>query len=587
MTEATALASIARSATAFELVAARVSGGPLPLSQVGASLLLWLALELLARPSERLPVPVRAALRGAVAGAYLWSSFGTTLVELGVPAAFAFAPAAVAVSTWSRLREGTTGWDGRAQAVASLLAALLDWGLRAGTRPQDLPLLMVAATAITALTLVRWPRAGLLCGAAALWPGRAPQPWPDRVGNGPDVLLVTVDTLRWDAARDMDAFRRVGASGMLVEASAASGWTLPSMATVLTGRDVPFHRAVRRDDGGYTGISESVPTLAERLSAAGWHTAATVQNPFLGPWFGFGRGFDRLDHDDVGAWALPGPPFSAVARTTGTAVGSWLGLMSGPAVGVDRRLAWAREVLGLPRQAPLFLWVHLLDVHRPWRHAWELDLPWPKRAALAWDLWEVAAWRDHRDDVHAAYDHEVEVVDAALDAFLAGLPPGDRVVVLTSDHGEAFGEHDGWEHGHALWQELLAVPLAVSGVDAPARVPGNVDIAATVLHAAGLDLDGLDGVPLQTSGVPERPLHAQSTLYGDPSLRALRLGAEKVIAADGGEPVRYDLSGDPGELRPGPAGALAGGLLPRPGTAAREELSPAVREQLRQLGYVE
>ncbi len=583
------IVSMAVVSVALEWVALRVSAGSVSARDTVASVALVVGIAGLGRLLQRRRQPaVQAAARAAVASLFLTGLLGSTLVELHLAWIFGCAPLFVGVWSWERLRQDRVAWGPRHQVVAMVCCMALDWGLRAGTRPVDLP--AVPALLILTMAAGLWRYGAVFAPVAflALIPGWGSVRWTATgpAPDGPDVVLITVDTLRWDVARDLASVRRIAASGRLFEAQATAPWTLPSMATIFTGLDVQNHGAYKNDAGDFGAISTDVATLAQRFAEAGYDTAATAENPFTGPWFGFGRGFAVFEHDDESPWALPGPPLATVGQSTGGAVASLFGL-GGPVVGVERRLATADRFLAARRDRPLFLWIHLLDPHRPYRHAWSLDLPWSTRADLAWDGFDVDQWPQRSADVRAAYDHEVAVLDGALDTWLAGLYPQrrGRTVLLTSDHGEAFGEHGGWEHGHSMYQELLAVPIAVSAPvsDGPA---GLVDVAPTLLRAAGLNNDGLDGRALQDPALI-RPFRSMSVLYGEAHPRAVRLGDVKVIADDAAASVRFDLLTDPGELR-GVPDTLLDDFLPVAGAGrGATELSPAVREQLRQLGYLD
>ena len=139
-------------------------------------------------------------------------------------------------------------------------------------------------------------------------------------GLGLYIVLITVDTLRFDATSEMESFRRLGGASAI---QAPFPWTLPSMASLFTGLEVAQHGAGRRADRSLSASLAEHSTLAERLSAAGWETAAVVApNPFLGRAFGLERGFDHVDHlRDETSHALPwGQYQGGVVRPAGVAV---------------------------------------------------------------------------------------------------------------------------------------------------------------------------------------------------------------------------------------------------------------------------
>ena len=236
---------------------------------------------------------------------------------------------------------------------------------------------------------------------------------------------------------------------------------------------------------------------------------------------------------------------------------------------------------------------HLFEPHIPYRNAFELGLPWRRAWELATIIPDrskgvpgvevIARFRD-------AYEQEVRVVDSTLAELLAAFPggPAGRIVIFTSDHGEEFLEHGGWEHGHTLYQELLAVPLVIVGIDSLSpRTAGLVDVMPTLLAALNLRAPRpLDGKDLARPGTT--PLRSSSPLYGDPTQRAVRLEERKLIASGKGMAF-YDLFSDPGERLPLAAPADLVPLLPtdRAEGPAGERPDAALRERIRSLGYVE
>ncbi len=433
---------------------------------------------------------------------------------------------------------------------------------------------------------------------------------PGPASRGP-VVLVVVDTLRADhlgaygheraTSPELDAWAEQGR--LFERAWATSSWTLPSLASVLTGRSPARHGAVAMlplpaESPLFGRLHESIPTLAERFREAGYATAAFVNNPYLTPLLGLDRGFDVYDHE-IGS--------NRESRRAGDMV--------------DRALAW----LGAQGERPFFVLLHLLDPHM------DYDAPSPHRgrftagsgSELRLPLRGLAQLRrgmrprqagggalrpEDRRFVAAAYDEEVAYVDAELGRLRRALEArgvlGRGVVALVADHGEELFEHGGFEHGHALWEEVLRVPLVFWGRGV---VPGRegapvslVDVAPTLLEAVGLDaperLDGVSLWPNVSAGVAlaERTLRFEDVLYGGDQRGAVRW-PWKVVVLPGGEVRHWNLERDPGEQgagegpRPPAVAELAAELEgvrveaePRP-----VELDDATRERLRALGYLD
>ena len=253
-------------------------------------------------------------------------------------------------------------------------------------------------------------------------PGAPPAP------PRPDILLVTLDTTRWDRV-DLEApthtptLAGLAAEGVrFPRAWAPVPLTLPSHASLLTGTDPLFHGA--RNNGRYV-VPEDVPALAEVLGEAGYHTAAVVAAFPVMRDSGLARGFDLYD-DALSGWT--------------DALGHYHPERTATQV-TDAALEAAAE---LP--SPRFLWVHYFDPHRPW-------LAPPPFAAEAAD----------------PYEAEIAYADAELGRLIADLPQGtgERLTVVTADHGEGLADlgesaHGEVAHGLFVHDATTRVPLVMS-----------------------------------------------------------------------------------------------------------------------------
>ncbi len=529
-----------------ELLLAR-AGGALPWTDVVCALIL--AFGLLLVPSRlAAPLIVSAgvlvpALWSRGTGALVWMLLAMALIlatrrrALSPRAAVAAVAGAVGV-VWLVVGVGQGQPPPLVEALPPVLALLA--GLILGPWVVVLtPLALVPATGEA------WAEGG---------PRRA----------GPDVLLVSVDTLRFDIAHEMTSLK----VGELREGQAVAPWTLPSLATMHTGLLPSEHGAVRVE-GGYSAATGA--TLAERFAAAGWDTAASVESPFTRPELGLQRGFARVRADGVRPWVLPRMPSSDRPHPTAA-------LLFAADGGADQRAQDVAAFVRDRRDRPLFVWAHVLDAHLPYRHAMELDIPLLDR------LWLTSAHRlaigpapskETLAMIEGAYRHEVARVDLAVAKMRAAMP--DAIFLLTSDHGEELGEHGGFEHGHSFYQELLSVPVYGEGLVLPAEDP----IAARAVAPALLAAAGLGDAPPASEDAPSVNL-----LYGPLDARAVRRGASKLVVRDGVF-ASYDLRADPGEVAPGDDRTLAPALPPPPGGEAPVPLSGEATEALRALGYVE
>jgi arylsulfatase A-like enzyme len=342
------------------------------------------------------------------------------------------------------------------------------------------------------------------------------------------VVLVFVDTLRVDHVsafgyhRDTTpALDKLADRGVrFSQARNVAPWTLPSTRSLLTGNDP--ERYFDSD------------TLQGRLRAEGFATAMFAGNIYLGANFGLNR--------DWGTHFVELLP-SADAQ-------------------LDRALAWLDEHEGRDS----LLLVHLMDAHLPYKE------PKDYRRMYAGDPPDKLK-RDvfHRPDVVAArlktdeerqyirdrYDNNIRFTDDQLARLYDRLGPDD-VLVFFSDHGEEFWDHDGFEHGHTLHEELLRVPLVLVGpgldaatVDAPVSL---LDVMPTVLDLLGLPHDGMKGSSLlalargdatAAATFKARPQAFGRPLYGDERWGVLD-NQLKYTTVAGAEDL-YDLGLDPEE----------------------------------------
>jgi arylsulfatase A-like enzyme len=289
----------------------------------------------------------------------------------------------------------------------------------------------------------------------------------------PNIVLYVVDALRGDrvcggcATSAAPFLETLAARGLhFRQAFAAATWTKPSVASILTSLYPQTHFVGSR---AYTDVMpDGVTTLAEHLRAAGYLTAQFTANPMSGPLSNLDQGFDK----SVGPDGLQ-PPGAGVAKIRSSDI-------------TERVAAWITAHAG----DRFFVYVHSLDPHPPFEPPGE-----PRdRAPLT------------------LYDAEVRENDrqiARLSRHIASLGLArDTLLVVTADHGEAFGEHGRRGHGASVHQEEAHVPLIVArpgairprAVDVPVH---HVDIMPAILAHAGVEIDPatVDGVDV--AGRPE------------------------------------------------------------------------------------
>ena len=464
------------------------------------------------------------------------------------------------------------------------------------------------------------------------------------------IILISIDTLRADhltlyghsrfTSPRLDLFASEGVT--FLDASSVAPWTLPAHASLFTGLYPQQHGAV---SAAYP-LSKGVPTLAEKLEADGWDTAAVVNTIWLGnPQFQLQRGFqDFLFIQDEADRKLPNEQIT------------------------DQAMAW----LGKERTAPLFLFIHYYDVHSDYTslsryekkfvepYEGEIDgtglqlqlinLPdeyvemckknfdpekctlgsGPDPIEIGKNIEKPILEKDDIQHLETLYDAGIRQMDDEIGRLFSFLENRDLlkhgVVVITSDHGEEFMEHGRVFHHLTTYQESLRIPLIMRGKGLPRGLQietpvSIVDIPATILSWAGLppggSVAGMDLTPLLDPQESSRisPIFHERLQFGEasagvdlvevmgasaPFYFSVRQGPYKLVYRVGEEePVLYDLSSDPDEETD--VAALHPELTERLWNALQErraknppaqspspsiELDPLEIERLRALGYV-
>ncbi len=407
-----------------------------------------------------------------------------------------------------------------------------------------------------------------------------------------NLVLVTIDTLRAD---------HVGAYGYQIpttpvlddlasrailyeNAYAHSSWTPPSHASIFTGL-LPAKHGLR--DLWKGRLPAGITTLAETLRASGFRTGAFVSAVPLRREVGFDQGFDV--YDDHGFSMEDVFAERPADRTTDAAV-HWL------AAGGRQRF---------------FLWVHYFDPHRPYKDHPEfgrhLEQVVGESGASPYQ-----ALPAFGNDIYR-YDGEIFIVDRAIGRLLDELRRlgmrRNTLIVVTSDHGEYFGEHGLLAHSH-VYEPVARVPLILFDPRRASRrerysgVVRHIDLLPTLLHLLEQPMPNVgDGTMLPPWGAAAEARdvyieHGKTQSYG------LRQGAWKLVAtgwAFGAEPRKvelFNLRADPREsadlLRREKtrSEAMLGELdrlrqLPALATQREQPPTKGVAERLRSLGYTE
>jgi len=406
-----------------------------------------------------------------------------------------------------------------------------------------------------------------------------------------NLLLITIDALRHDALScagstyastpNLDALAR---NGVRFEQAISNGpRTQSSFPSIMTSLH-PLAAGERRP------LPLEATTLAEALSKAGLATAGfNPSNPFLTRETGYDRGFglfvDFWDVHDRTGGAGAGSRISRVKKRIHDAVGrkslGFLMLMQAllleeggqyltGGVIAERAVSWLER-----QDGPFFVWLHFMDAHFPYQ-----PLPgsrtWRDRLAYLAGMAGLASGRPRTAiaTLTQLYGLRVALVDGFVGEVvgaLDGLGLADSTdVVVTSDHGEQLGERGRWAHGPDLHDELIRVPLIISGpgIEGPHRVDDQVELlglAPTLLERLGIDVPasftGSSFAPLLRSGSCELPaavfseaMHSggrrsRSGVPDTMTVTSCRASGWKYIhdSEDGAEEL-YDLATDPAEL---------------------------------------
>jgi arylsulfatase A-like enzyme len=390
-------------------------------------------------------------------------------------------------------------------------------------------------------------------------------------------VLVSIDDLRADhlgvyghVRKTSPAIDALGRRGTVFrDASATAPWTLPSHLSIMTSlhpseHGINFEPDFDPDVAGLPVLGDHFVTLAERFKAHGYRTVAFTNGTYVRGHLGFGQGFDRY-FETSHADAVP------ILKKE---LSHWL----------QRRGA-----------TPFFVFLHVFKVHLPFRPPLatlrELEAKPELGRFGVFDFYRVQSGKRDltpklREQLKLLYDAEIRYTDTLIKALIDELTTlgliDETLIVITSDHGEEFGEHGSLGHGGTLYEEVLRIPLMIAGpgvaqdrfVDAPVS---TLDIMPTLLDLAGIPLDpGYSGrsllpwLDLRPPG-PEDERNLPRTFIAEviddgDQLISFRRGDHKAIFnLDRGSAELYDLATDPGE------------------TSDRSETEPAIMETFRTL----
>lgn len=354
------------------------------------------------------------------------------------------------------------------------------------------------AAAVAVLGVIVW-------GGSYLLEGYKTRRLPAPAVNASNVLLIVLDTVRADHLScygyprpTTPSLDRLASEGVLFErAYATSSWTLPSHASMMTGL-LPFeHKAtVRRDRAP---LAPRLPVLAEAFNRHGYISGGFVANTvFLTPWMGLDRGF--LHYESY----YSSPARSLRRSYYGRELTRWLlhrigdfdTLLRPSALDISQALLnWLDQNPG----RPFFAFLNLMEAHQPIRlpdgfAKKRFDRAPPGRDDRIPPRGINPREMELRTAAIGEYDSALSYLDAQLGALFQEMARrglyDNTLVIVTSDHGEHFGQNGMFDHGNSLYEEELRVPLILrlpGPVPAGRRIPVPAslrDLAATALDIA-------------------------------------------------------------------------------------------------------
>jgi arylsulfatase A-like enzyme len=454
----------------------------------------------------------------------------------------------------------------------------------------------------------------------------------------PNILLIVMDTVHADhlavygyERETTPNLRELARDSMIYSnAISASDITLTSHASLFTGMYPSWHGAYCDPKNAAYGraISNSYPTVAELLHSAGYQTSGVAANLYLRADFGLERGFDRF--------RIPRPvPLLAAenAFMLRRTLRRGLSLLVDTAqfdrlyaLGEDINSELFADFAAYSRPGvPAFLFVNYMDAHFPYVPPSPYDIRYPgRRSGMTQDDLEseqkllvsgnseVPAYRSH---CVSQYDGGIAYVDRQVGEVVTWLKRhgayDNTMIVITSDHGESFGERHRVGHANSPYQNLLHVALIVKYPHQTRRGteehPVSLsDVAPTILDAAGIaapqtmqgrNLTAVGDREIFSETFPCPVAHSPDCPNGC-TARAIFSWPYKFITSSNGHRELFDLSSDPTERRnlyvqkPARAEQLAGRLsawmksMPQQ-SRETHTLSPEDLRRLKSLGYVQ
>ena len=315
------------------------------------------------------------------------------------------------------------------------------------------------------------------------------------IEDKPNIILVIADALRWDhlgyygnSRNTSPNIDRIAREGIIFNRAYAQGnWTLASTVTLFTSLYPTSHNVFSKK----RVIAKESKTLIENLKVAGYRTAGFSKNHFFWGNFGFHRGFDCFYFGQNNFICKLWPSvISAILRRLFMPTDENL---------TRQALSWIKS----NKSHRFFIYLHYMATHVPYRipKAYEeiyVKEQIPDRVDFPHKRYHpnVKINPGQKKNLIDRYDGAIRFVDDQIGKLLDILQSldlkEDTLLIITGDHGEAFGEHDDWTHGHTLYQETIRIPLIVwypkMGCNQMRsnELAGLIDIKPTILNIVGI-----------------------------------------------------------------------------------------------------
>ena len=442
------------------------------------------------------------------------------------------------------------------------------------------------------------------------------------IESKPNIVLLTLDTLRADHLscygyeRETSPFiDKIANEGILFEECiATSSWTLPSHASLFTGLFPSEHGAIysAEDKSKASQLPDKLTTLAEILKKEGYKTAGFIGGPYLASVFGMGQGFDYYNDrlgpigkvyfdkitflrfilaifkDKINLYKLSSSIETGLIDVWNYIYGESFTKNSIGHVGWKKKANEINAVV-LPwikrnKDTRFFLFVNYFDPHAPYglpkgyknhyNRGYKSNL-----GGLVSQLNNIMyrKYSPTEDDLNfliSLYDSQINFLDLHIaqlfDTLVSCGIDRNTIVVITSDHGEAFGEHGLMQHGFSLYEDQIKVPLLLWGIK---QFPGSqristqvqiIDILPTILNLINIpppkNIRGQSLIPLISGREDSVRPYALAEIFEDKAvyrfgeefrrdLKCVRTSEWKHITSSTGEKELYNVIEDRKEMR--------------------------------------